>query len=409
MPRPRTGAVVKKRNSYFARIRWVEDGKICERARKASSRTEARNLIRILWAELDREQLQKAAQESQPAERPSPRTFNEFADIYLAERVQPPMYIDDRKVSGMRAHKPIAHEVTTLKKHFGSFAIGDITYADIEYYKRIRLASKTHHDKQRKLGGFNHELRRLRAMFNFAIQNRWITINPFHQGPSLISAADEISRNRPRQPDEEKKLLAACVGKRSFMKLVIILAIDTAARRGEILGLRRKNIDFGERLIRLPHTITKTARERVVPISDRLEEALRAWLHFVPNDPEAKIFGDIHPSTVSHAFIAMCRDLELPDLRFHDLRHWATTDIVNAVSAAGIAPQHAMQITGHSTEKTFRRYLRTDNNTVRAIGDALQEMKKSEEKKSKGGTKGGTDSKNEGVGRSPIHKLRRIK
>ena len=78
-----------------------------------------------------------------------------------------------------------------------------------------------------------------------------------------------------------------------------------------------------------------------------------------------------------------CTEAKIDDLFFHDLRHWATTDLVNALAAAVLAPQHAMKITGHTQEKTFRRYLRTDDEVVSAACEALDALRIVQEKKRK--------------------------
>jgi integrase len=217
--------------------------KMREKSRAAASRTEARHLIRVLWSEVEQEKELKILDQV-AADRAVPRSFKELSDTYLAERVIPPVYTGGRKIAGMREHRQISHEVKVLTDHFGPRIITKIIYTDIEQYKRLRLSTKTIFSQERKISGFNHELRRLRAMFNFAIQKQWLFINPFKQGPSLISAADEVPRDLPRGDKEEEKLLAQCIGRREYLRTIIIFAIDTAARLGELLKVRRRDIDL---------------------------------------------------------------------------------------------------------------------------------------------------------------------
>jgi integrase len=128
----------------------------------------------------------------------------------------------------------------------------------------------------------------------------------------------------------------------------------------------------------------------------------------VPDNPEALIFDGITAPAVTHLFIKVCKKAGLDDLHFHDLRHWATTDLVNAFMAAGIAPQHAMAITGHSQEKTFRRYLRTDDFTVKEAAKALDALK-SKKAETKSETKRGQAKNQKDMAVAPFSKLRRIK
>ena len=57
-------------------------------------------------------------------------------------------------------------------------------------------------------------------------------------------------------------------------------------------------------------------------------------------------------------------------LTFHDLRHCATTKMVNA----GLPAEHIMAATGHTQSSTFRRYINTDVERVQSIAEALDAM-----------------------------------
>ena len=363
MPRPRTGQIRERDGRLYARVRWTDpEGRTHYLERRARNRTDARRLITLLLAEIP---------STTAADDP---TFSDLAADYLRERVQPARYEGGRKVSGMRAHRNIRNEVLTLTRYFGPLRLSAITYDRIERYKRARLATPTRAGLPRRLAGFNHELRRLKAMLNYARQRRLIASNPFADGPPLISSADEIPRTRARREGEEEALLAACTGKRAHLKAVIICALDTALRHSEILALERRDVDLKRRQLVVRATVSKTAQVRVVPVSDRLADELTRLLDVIPREAEAKLFGGI--KSVRKAFVGACRDAKITDLHFHDLRSWATTDLVAGLVAQGVAPQHAMRITGHSQEKTFRRYLRTDDEVVDRARDGLEAVQR---------------------------------
>jgi integrase len=372
MPRARTGAIIERDGVLYARVRYKDiDGKTRTIERRARNITEARELLPSLLAEAEK-------REEQPVDADR-LTFRVLTIIYEAERVVPAVYVGNRKVAGMRAHVSAKSEVKALTDYFGDRLVRSITYADLERFKRNLLATPTKDDKQRTIMGLNHLLRRLRTILNFAIQRRWITANPFRFGPLLVNAADEIPRNRPRQEGEEERLLAQCVGRRAHLRPIIIIALDTAMRRGEILELRRSDVDLFRGTITVRSMTTKTQTERIVPISKRLAVKLRQWLSNLPMDPETLLFGGI--KSLKTSFASACVDAKITGLHFHDLRHWATTDPVNALAAAGLAPQHAMKITGHTQEKTFRRYLRTDDELVDSAREALDALRVAQEKK----------------------------
>jgi integrase len=373
MPRLPTGQIVDRRSrGIFARVRWIDDnGHERTRERKLRSRSHGPAVIRQLLSEIEEESVGSA----------SDLTFSELADVYIAARVTDAEYRGDRKVSGMRARRQAKVETDALKKYFGDQRISELSYHDLEEYRNHQLSTpflEAKDDKPakfRKISSVNHSLRRLRAILNFAVQRGWLTTNPFARGPALISAADETPRNRPRGEDEEEKLLAQCTGRRAHLRAILIAAIDTAMRQGEILHLERRDVDLERGLITVRAFITKTMTQRMVPISDRLRVELEAILEKIEPEPEALLFGGIQ--SIKTAFRGICNDAGVTNLNFHDLRHWATTDLVAAFTQAGLAVQHVMKITGHSQDKTFRRYIRTDEEIVKQGGLALEKLRQS--------------------------------
>jgi integrase len=355
----------------LARVRWTDsDLTVHSKERKARNRSHAQTLIEQLRREIEDESLPSSGD----------ITFAQMAEIYLKARVTPAQYNGERKVSGMRAQRQAESEVDVLTKHFGDHLLAEISYEDIEDFRSRRLsepytkATDEEPAKFRKISSVNHSLRRLRALLNFAIQRKLLTINPFSEGPSLISEADETPRNRPRKGDEEEKLLGQCTGRRSHLRAILIAAIDTAMRQGEILKLQRRDIDLARGLIIVRAFITKTATTRMVPISDRLREELERILGSIDPEPETLLFGGI--KSIKTAFRGICKDAGVMDLNFHDLRHWATTDLVAAFTESGLAVHHVMRITGHTQDKTFRRYIRTDEEIVKRGGQALELLRK---------------------------------
>src|SRR5262249_8739803 len=120
------------------------------------------------------------------------------------------------------------------------------------------------------IASVNRELELLRSILNYAKREGFIDRTPFEMGAPLISKADETRRDRVCTPDEEAKLLAACTGDRVHLRPILIAAVDTGCRRGELLTLTWSDIDLTQRTINIRAFNTKTMRARSVPISDRL-------------------------------------------------------------------------------------------------------------------------------------------
>lgn len=143
-------------------------------------------------------------------------------------------------------------------------------------------------------------------------------------------------RERRLQAGEEERLLAAADPR---LRAVIVWALETAMRRGEIVGLRGPDVDVEARVATLRDT--KNGDARTVPLSSR---AVAAW----PGDG----FG-LPLSTVSHLFADACRAAGIEDLRFHDLRHEATSRLFESCRFNVV---EISMITGHKDLAMLRRY-----------------------------------------------------
>jgi integrase len=155
-------------------------------------------------------------------------------------------------------------------------------------------------------------------------------------------------RDRVLTFQEEERLLAAIVPtgrKNKLMPFIVRLALETAMRRGELLATRWENIDLDARTIHL--AITKNGDARVVPLSTRAQQTLI--------DMEPKQSGVVFPITVAaldRAFRVGCVRAGIADLRFHDLRHTATSRM--AKKLPNLIELSA--VTGHKTMQMLKRY-----------------------------------------------------
>jgi integrase len=181
-------------------------------------------------------------------------TFKELADEYQEARLIPPDYRDGRKVKGARAWKGRRARLAVLTERFGPMRIRSITYADIEEYrnelldtpvvtrKRDGTVVKT---KQRSVGAVHRSLALLRAAFTYAVQKEWLKRNPFTKGEGLISMAQEVARERVLSTEEQRKILQACQNEdRRHIYPLILCALDSGCRRGELLKLTWRDVDL---------------------------------------------------------------------------------------------------------------------------------------------------------------------
>jgi len=74
--------------------------------------------------------------------------------------------------------------------------------------------------------------------------------------------------------EEDKRLFAVLVGRRVHLRPIVVVALQTGMRQGEILGLTWENVDFDQKTIYVAHT--KTGRPRRIPMSKPVEVELKS-------------------------------------------------------------------------------------------------------------------------------------
>ena len=156
-------------------------------------------------------------------------------------------------------------------------------------------------------------------------------------------------RTRRLEGDEEVKLLAAAdKGRNPWMKPLIILAVETGMRRGEILGLRWEHVDLERRIVHLP--ITKNGDSRDVPLSTRAMETLTGLMQQPNRDAERVL--PVSADAVRLAWEHLRQRAGVGDLHIHDLRHEA----VSRLFEKGLDIMEVSTISGPKTLTMLKRY-----------------------------------------------------
>lgn len=364
---------------WYARItRFDGNGKKKQYTAKADNKSHARRLR----DELD----EKYSRRGEKAIEGDKITFRKLCDIYKERKLIAAEYHGKdnakRKVAGVRSLAPVLHYSDVLREHFGAFLIKNISHTDIEKFKAIRLKTKSRRG-ERSIADVNRTLALMRSIMRFAVQNGWLYQSPFDLGKPLVSIADEVKRERILSFDEEKRILDVCTGEREIeytrkgkkikatlkggreiLKALIVTALDTAMRKGELLKLTWQEVDFTTRVITITALNSKTAKPREVGMTQRVfEELMRLW-EISPKDKNLSVFGI---TDIKKSFASACDDAHIKDFRFHDLRHTAITRMVNA----GLPPMEIMKVSGHTQYTTFARYVNPNTQTVTRIADVL--------------------------------------
>jgi integrase len=362
------GSIRTRAGKLFARVQYIgEDGKRRDKERPAKNRKHARELIIEMRKELQ--------QHGEPVLDAHKMIFNELSERYSKLKLIPAVIVNGRKVAGLRSLAPQKAAMSALVSHLGRKQVRTIKHSDIEQYKLERLQTAvrcgTDEDdnpiyRQRSVAAVNRELELLRAVLRFAQREGWIVKSPFEMGAPLISKVSETRRDRVLSFDEERRLLAACDNKkRAHLRPLIITALDTGMRRGELFKLTWCDVDFKSNLIRVRATNTKTEQARTVGMTRRVRSELRALRNEAPSDGSISVFGI--KNTVKNGFASALSEAKIEKFTFHDCRHTATTRL----TSSGMPASEAMKITGHTQMTTFQRYVNITDEAARNGAERL--------------------------------------
>jgi len=349
MPRPREGSVYwsEKRNSWIAQLDWIDhQGNRRQRKRQVGNKTEGNNLTKK-W----RRELEEQGEAYLDAER---MTFKELAEKYEKVKLVPAEYRDGKKVKGMRDCERERWRLKNLIEYFGKRRIRAITYADIEEYRSERLSTKTIlTKKERSIGDVHRSLARLRAIFTYAVQKEWLNRNPFSKGDPLISMALEVPRERVLSTEEQRKILQACQTKqRRHVYPIVLTALDSGCRRGELLKLIWRDVDLEKGAITVLAENAKTNKRRVIDLELITTTELRKLAKDSGGFADDLVFGI--KSNFDAAWHAAMDEAGVTGARFHDCRATAITNWL----LRGMGVPFAMTRSGHSDPRIFMRYVR---------------------------------------------------
>lgn len=195
-------------------------------------------------------------------------------------------------------------------------------------------------------GAVIRDLSLLSSVINHARREWGVTVN----NPCLLvkKPPTPAGRTRVLSAEEERRLLAAVTptGRRNPEMLPLVqLALQTAMRRGELLALRWEHVNLEARTAYLP--TSKNGWPRLVPLSS----AAVAVLASLCRRSEGSVFS-IAAQTTAAAFTRATTRACIKGLRFHDLRHTATSRMAdklpNVIELAAV--------TGHRSLQMLKRY-----------------------------------------------------
>jgi integrase len=189
------------------------------------------------------------------------------------------------------------------------------------------------------------------AVFTWAIHRRIAPKAWDHPCRRIERRPEDNEKTRFLSEDECRRLLDACkASKWPRLYLLVLLALTTGARRGELQAMRWRDVDLVDRVVHIART--KNGQPKLLPLVPTVVEELEA----IKAAPSTLLFASKRRPDQAFAFeqrwVAALRAAHIRSFRFHDLRHSC---------ASFLAAQHATlleiaDLLGHRQISTTKRY-----------------------------------------------------
>ena len=228
--------------------------------------------------------------------------------------------------------------IRAFSREYGNHRLSQITPWLIERFKRTRK-------DQVSVASVNRDLAVLKHMFSMAIRWGLATENPV----KLVKFF-KLNNQRIRflSLEEEDKLLAACDPE---LRRIVIAALHTGMRRGELFALQWNHVDFTNRLVTVADS--KNREPRRIPMSS----TLTALLEEIRINAPASLFvfhgkKDQPYRCIRSQWERAAKKAGIRDFRFHDLRHTFASRLV----MAGVDLVTVKELLGHKSIEMTMRY-----------------------------------------------------
>ena len=288
-------------------------------------------------------------------------------------------YLRDTYAPWLRQHRKTADEtLTRLELHFvsifGSTQLANVTGFAVERWRSARLKAGT------SPATVNRDINDLRGCLSRAVEWGLLEAHPLSRVKSL--KVDTSSHVRYLSAEEDARLRAALAARddrrradrdaanvwrrdRNYpewptlgtytdhLTPLVLLALLTGCRFGELTYLTWKDVDLTRALLTLHGTGTKSGKTRHLPLNAEALSVLRAWQSSSSTD------GYVFPgrdgerlTTIKTAWGRLMRDAKIRSFRLHDTRH----DFASKLVMAGVDLNTVRELLGHADLKMVLRY-----------------------------------------------------
>jgi integrase len=294
--------------------------------------------------------------------------FNDFLDGHYASWVEAERKAGKATVGNLKAQ---------FSELFGKKPLTDITVWSIEKFKAKRL----------KAGispvTVNRDLDRIRALLNKAVEWNVLEVNPIAMVKR--SKVEDDPRVRFLNAEEERRLREALAARElerrrrrvngnahaaargletrptwavdeytDHLAPLVLVAMNTGLRRGELLGLTWEAVDRKAKRLKVTAATAKSQKVRYLPLNSEAAATIENLFKHSPRQT-GPVFGGANGNAmthVKHSWASLMAAAGLKNFHFHDLRHHFASKLV----MAGIDLNTVRELLGHSDLKMTLRY-----------------------------------------------------
>jgi len=297
--------------------------------------------------EADRELARLRAELASGAQPSDPKRKGLIFDNLCAE------YLEYSKANKKpQSHRRDQVSIKSLLDTFAQKLVVKITAYDLEHYKTKRLLHV-------KPATVNRELSCIKHMFNLAVVWEKIKSHNLHK---VKKFKEPDGRVRYLSDDEIPRVLAACS---RYLRPIVIMALNTGMRKGEILNLKWTEVDMNNKLIIIIDA--KNNKSRSIPINPVLFNELvvkksKANSEYVFAHHDGTRFHELY-----YGFMSALKKVDINNFHFHDLRH----TFASRLAMSGIDIRIIQELMGHKTITMTMRYSHLSSKTLREAVDRL--------------------------------------
>jgi len=258
-------------------------------------------------------------------------TFKELAEKYL-----------DRIKDVKKSYRVTKYIIKQHIDYFGDYYLENFTLDLVEQWQKDEIA------RGLKNSSINKPLNVLKHMFAKAVDWKMTTSKVAGEVRRVKLLKDDSKRLRYLSAEESETLINNCD---NHLKPIVIMALNTGLRKGNILNLKWSNIDMINGFILIDDT--KNGERLELPMNETVKQLLQSlprrlddgYIFFNPKTSGG--FVDI-----KHSFRSACKRANIEDFHFHDLRHTFASQLV----MSGVSLAVVKELLGHKSVKMTMRY-----------------------------------------------------